>query len=84
VTATPPGWYPDNYNPALLRWWDGAGWTQHTQPAQPVTPTYPAQGTVPAFTPAAHAMPSAPTPAPAAQAQQACCRGSAEAEAAGE
>ncbi|MCL2585518.1 MAG: DUF2510 domain-containing protein, partial [Streptosporangiales bacterium] len=27
----PSGWYPDPYGaPALLRWWDGAAWTDHT------------------------------------------------------
>ena len=27
-----PGWYPDNHNPAFVRWWDGTRWTEHTQP----------------------------------------------------
>lgn len=25
----PPGWYPDNADPSLERWWDGAAWTTH-------------------------------------------------------
>jgi hypothetical protein len=25
-----PGWFPDPQNPALLRWWDGSVWTEHT------------------------------------------------------
>src|SRR4051794_1875407 len=33
-TATAPaGWHPDPRQPtAILRWWDGAHWTEHTQP----------------------------------------------------
>jgi cell division protein FtsB len=28
----PAGWYPDNYDAGLLRWWDGIRWTTHAQP----------------------------------------------------
>ena len=62
MTTAAPGWYPDSYNPAFVRWWDGVGWTEHTQPAQPMAPAYPAQGTVPSFTPVA-AAPQAAMPA---------------------
>jgi hypothetical protein len=31
--SVPPGWYPDNANPAIQRWWDGTQWTEHTQQA---------------------------------------------------
>jgi endonuclease YncB( thermonuclease family) len=37
----PPGWYPDNQNPFLLRYWDGTAWTAHTHMAgrqQALTP----------------------------------------------
>jgi hypothetical protein len=31
--ATPPAnWYADPQNPAMLRWWDGQGWTSHVRP----------------------------------------------------
>lgn len=30
--STPAGWYPDPYDPALQRYWDGAGWTDHVAP----------------------------------------------------
>lgn len=32
--APPAGWYPDQVNPAVVRWFDGQSWTDHTQPRQ--------------------------------------------------
>ena len=36
------GWYPDNKDAALLRWWDGVQWTAHTQPRPNPVPAPPA------------------------------------------
>jgi len=29
------GWFPDPNAPGGMRWWDGVGWTEFTQPAAP-------------------------------------------------
>lgn len=31
--TTPANWYPDPSQPAMLRYWDGIRWTDHTAPA---------------------------------------------------
>ncbi|WP_306913355.1 MULTISPECIES: DUF2510 domain-containing protein [unclassified Arthrobacter] len=36
--STPAGWYPQPDNPAVLRWWDGSGWTDQTKPAAQTVP----------------------------------------------
>jgi uncharacterized RDD family membrane protein YckC len=36
--STPPGWYPDPQNPAQQRYWDGATWSEATQPAAGAAP----------------------------------------------
>lgn len=34
MSASPvAGWYPDNDDPALYRWWDGNAWTTDTKPS---------------------------------------------------
>jgi hypothetical protein len=33
MTNPPASWYPDPTNPNQQRYWDGAQWTEHTQPA---------------------------------------------------
>jgi hypothetical protein len=37
--GAPPCWYADATDPALLRWWSGAAWTESTRTAEALTPT---------------------------------------------
>jgi RsiW-degrading membrane proteinase PrsW (M82 family) len=46
VTYAPPvlppsGWYPDPYDPRMLRWWSGAEWTAYTYPVAAVQAVVP-------------------------------------------
>lgn len=36
VPTTPPGWHPDPQARGQLRWWSGAGWTEHVRQLPPV------------------------------------------------
>jgi hypothetical protein len=47
----PAGWYPDPRDPRRIRWWDGTGWTETTQPA-PTGAEAPPAATTPAAEPA--------------------------------
>ncbi|MEU1670263.1 phospholipid scramblase-related protein [Streptomyces sparsogenes] len=50
---TPAGWYADPQGtPNLLRWWDGAQWTEHTHPGQPGQPGQAQQQAQPVADPA--------------------------------
>lgn len=40
-TPPPPGWYPDQRDPNLVRFWDGRQWTPQTAPARPPAPAAP-------------------------------------------
>lgn len=44
-----PGWYPDRGNSALLRWWDGTQWTEHTHSAAPIAEAFPQAVSADAF-----------------------------------
>jgi uncharacterized RDD family membrane protein YckC len=58
VTPGAQGWYPDAYDPSILRWFDGALWTAHTSPRTQPGPWQPGVA------------PGGPTTTPYAAAQQ--------------
>jgi hypothetical protein len=73
----PAGWFPDPEDPANLRYWDGAAWTDHRHPADPAgAPVAPAVVAAPtaaatpqfAYTPTAGAAPGYAAPYGAAPA----------------
>ena len=41
MTTPPPGWYPDPYQPALQRYWDGVQWTEHLAQPSPTREPFP-------------------------------------------
>ena len=51
--AAAPGWYPDPYGGAGLRWWDGVQWTQHVAGPVPAAAAYAPAAYAPAAGPAA-------------------------------
>jgi hypothetical protein len=61
VGSVPAGWYQDNQDAALLRWWDGTQWTAHAQPragSVPVSPSPQPAGPAGAVAAAAAAQPA--------------------------
>lgn len=70
--GTAAGWYTDPADASSIRWWDGAGWTGHTQPnpaaappvgapvAAPVAPPPVAASAAPPITSTVPLVPSAP------------------------
>ncbi|UTT62571.1 DUF2510 domain-containing protein [Microcella humidisoli] len=40
------GWYVDSTDPSLVRWWDGAAWSDHTQPNPDAPATAPTSAPV--------------------------------------
>ncbi|MEW6477662.1 MAG: DUF2510 domain-containing protein [Actinomycetota bacterium] len=65
MMSTPAGWYADPTEPARLRWWDGASWSEHVHPAQPVAAASSSPDTYPPATVIETPLSVPPVPAPA-------------------
>ncbi len=48
MSSAPAGWYPDPWDPRMLRYFDGAQWTSHQSPNPAAAPQGHAQPVVPA------------------------------------
>jgi hypothetical protein len=67
ITTVPAaGWYQDPSDPAAMRWWSGADWTDHVQPLTPPAPSaqpafvMPVADPAPLASPVSFSAPSAP------------------------
>ncbi|KUN03291.1 scramblase [Streptomyces yokosukanensis] len=67
---TPAGWYPDPHGaPQTLRYWDGAQWTEHTNPGQAPGGQVPQQQAAPQQAAPQYGAPQQPTADPKVQRQ---------------
>lgn len=62
ASAPAAGWYPDPADGSSSRWWDGAAWTDHVQPAAVAAVPVVAATPVAPIVPAAPVAPAVPRP----------------------